>query len=149
MGQKLGIYTCSAPVIEIPFTTLRALRQNDRRPLHSLSVPRSCYRHVTTSHAQAPEIRDRQYESFIGGKVGKRRDQETERVKSRSKETPVSGHFVPYNVLTVSMGRNLQTDPLVHYGRHFGRVVFAFANIHALLIAGIGADEETPPETQQ
>ncbi|KAJ3531434.1 hypothetical protein NMY22_g8153 [Coprinellus aureogranulatus] len=44
---------------------------------------------------------------------------------------------------------NLQTDPLVHHGRHFGRTVYAFANMHALLIAGLGADEDTPPETQQ
>ncbi|KAF6756910.1 hypothetical protein DFP72DRAFT_846283 [Ephemerocybe angulata] len=44
---------------------------------------------------------------------------------------------------------NLQTDPLVHHGRHFGRTVFAFANIHALLVAGINADEDKPPQTQQ
>ncbi|KAJ3534367.1 hypothetical protein NMY22_g6959 [Coprinellus aureogranulatus] len=44
---------------------------------------------------------------------------------------------------------NLQTDPLVHHGRHFGRTVFAFANMHALLISGLGADEDSPPETQQ
>ncbi|TEB32985.1 hypothetical protein FA13DRAFT_1790059 [Coprinellus micaceus] len=44
---------------------------------------------------------------------------------------------------------NLHTDPLVHHGRHFGRVVYAFANIHALLLAGLNADEDYPPETQQ
>ncbi|KAJ3512490.1 hypothetical protein NMY22_g15318 [Coprinellus aureogranulatus] len=44
---------------------------------------------------------------------------------------------------------NLATDPLVHHGRHFGRTVYAFANIHALLVAGLAADEDSPPETQQ
>ncbi|TEB25376.1 hypothetical protein FA13DRAFT_1637455, partial [Coprinellus micaceus] len=41
------------------------------------------------------------------------------------------------------------TDPLVHHGRHFGRSIYAFANIHALLIAGMGWNEDEPPETQQ
>ncbi|TEB18341.1 hypothetical protein FA13DRAFT_1758706 [Coprinellus micaceus] len=31
---------------------------------------------------------------------------------------------------------NLHTDPLIHHGRHFGRSVYAFANVHALLLAG-------------
>ncbi|KAJ3538827.1 hypothetical protein NMY22_g5004 [Coprinellus aureogranulatus] len=44
---------------------------------------------------------------------------------------------------------NLLTDPLVHHGRHFGRSVYAFANMHALLVAGLSADEDSPPETQQ
>ncbi|KAJ3549152.1 hypothetical protein NMY22_g988 [Coprinellus aureogranulatus] len=44
---------------------------------------------------------------------------------------------------------NLHTDPLIHHGRHFGRSVFAFANIHALIISGLSADEDSPPETQQ
>ncbi|TEB26890.1 hypothetical protein FA13DRAFT_1635440, partial [Coprinellus micaceus] len=41
------------------------------------------------------------------------------------------------------------TDPLVHHGRHFGRIVYAFANVHALLAAGMAADENSPPVTQQ
>ncbi|KAJ3531698.1 hypothetical protein NMY22_g8043 [Coprinellus aureogranulatus] len=44
---------------------------------------------------------------------------------------------------------SLSTDPLVHHGRHFGRTVYAFANVHALLVAGLAADEDSPPETQQ
>ncbi|KAJ3530304.1 hypothetical protein NMY22_g8629 [Coprinellus aureogranulatus] len=44
---------------------------------------------------------------------------------------------------------NLNTDPLVHHGRHFGRTVYAFANMHALLVSGLAADEDSPPETQQ
>ena len=39
-------------------------------------------------------------------------------------------------------------DPLVHHGRHFGRTVFAFANVHALILAGLSCSDE-PPETQQ
>ncbi|KAJ3546955.1 hypothetical protein NMY22_g1848 [Coprinellus aureogranulatus] len=42
-----------------------------------------------------------------------------------------------------------QTDPLVHHGRHFGRTVFAFANMQALLLAGLAMDQDEPPETQQ
>ncbi|KAF6764200.1 hypothetical protein DFP72DRAFT_799972, partial [Ephemerocybe angulata] len=41
------------------------------------------------------------------------------------------------------------TDPLVHHGRHFGRAVYAFANVHALLNTGINSDDSTPAETQQ
>ncbi|TEB26762.1 hypothetical protein FA13DRAFT_1635613, partial [Coprinellus micaceus] len=41
------------------------------------------------------------------------------------------------------------TDPLIHHGRHFGWSVYAFANVHALLLAGINSEEDTPPETQQ
>ncbi|KAJ3518195.1 hypothetical protein NMY22_g13809 [Coprinellus aureogranulatus] len=44
---------------------------------------------------------------------------------------------------------NLHTDPLVHHGRHFGRTVYAFANVHALIVYGLAAEEDTPPETQQ
>jgi hypothetical protein len=44
---------------------------------------------------------------------------------------------------------NLHTDPLIHHGRHFGRAIYAFANIQALLLAGLGADKDSPPETQQ
>ena len=40
-------------------------------------------------------------------------------------------------------------DPLIYHGRHFGRTIYTFANMHALLVAGINADEDTPPETQQ
>jgi hypothetical protein len=29
------------------------------------------------------------------------------------------------------------TDPLVHYGRHFGRVVYAFCNVKILLTNGL------------
>lgn len=29
------------------------------------------------------------------------------------------------------------SDPLVHHGRHFGRAIFAFANIRALIINGL------------
>ncbi|KAF6749078.1 hypothetical protein DFP72DRAFT_756639, partial [Ephemerocybe angulata] len=45
--------------------------------------------------------------------------------------------------------RPAHTDPLVHHGRHFGRSVFAFANIHALILLGLSMEEENPPETQQ
>jgi len=45
--------------------------------------------------------------------------------------------------------RNLQTDPLIHHGCHFGGTVYAFANMHALLVSGISIDEDVPPETQQ
>ncbi|KAJ3540193.1 hypothetical protein NMY22_g4405 [Coprinellus aureogranulatus] len=44
---------------------------------------------------------------------------------------------------------NLHTDPLIHHGRHFGRSVYAFANIQALLLAGLSADEDCPPDTLQ
>ncbi|KAJ3524297.1 hypothetical protein NMY22_g11059 [Coprinellus aureogranulatus] len=44
---------------------------------------------------------------------------------------------------------NLQTDPLIHHGRHFGRTIYAFANVHALLLAGINQDDDAPPTTQQ
>ncbi|TEB22657.1 hypothetical protein FA13DRAFT_1640940, partial [Coprinellus micaceus] len=40
------------------------------------------------------------------------------------------------------------TDPLIHHGRHFGRAIYAFANIQALILSGLGADEDSPPETQ-
>ncbi|KAJ3510145.1 hypothetical protein NMY22_g16058 [Coprinellus aureogranulatus] len=70
--------------------------------------------------------------------------------KSPASDNSSSGNSVP---LALTLGPrkrpNLQTDPLVHHGRHFGRTVYAFANMHALLIAGLGADEDTPPETQQ
>ncbi|KAF6741086.1 hypothetical protein DFP72DRAFT_863184 [Ephemerocybe angulata] len=56
----------------------------------------------------------------------------------------------PYALTQAARKRpNLQTDPLVHHGRHFGRAVYAFANIQSLLIAGLNADEDMPPETQQ
>lgn len=42
-----------------------------------------------------------------------------------------------------------QADPLIHHGRHFGRSIFAFANLHALLLAGISSQGDVPPETQQ
>ncbi|KAJ2911745.1 hypothetical protein MD484_g8668, partial [Candolleomyces efflorescens] len=43
------------------------------------------------------------------------------------------------------------TDPLVHHGRHFGRTVYAFANVHALILAGLSAEEQdhdAPPESR-
>jgi hypothetical protein len=53
---------------------------------------------------------------------------------------------MPANVVNSS---NLHTDPLVHHGRHFGRAVYAFANLHALIMFSLSADEDNPPETQQ
>ncbi|KAJ3523461.1 hypothetical protein NMY22_g11433 [Coprinellus aureogranulatus] len=42
------------------------------------------------------------------------------------------------------------SDPLVHHGRHFGRAVYAFANVHALLLAGLAArDGEVPPTAEE
>lgn len=41
------------------------------------------------------------------------------------------------------------TDPLVHYGRHFGRSIHALCNVHALIINGIiriGEHAEEPDE---
>lgn len=29
------------------------------------------------------------------------------------------------------------SDPLVHHGRHFGRAIFAFANVRALITNGL------------
>jgi hypothetical protein len=43
-------------------------------------------------------------------------------------------------------------DPLVHHGRHFGRTIYAFVNMSALIINGLAAEEEDaeePPETPQ
>ncbi|KAH6876507.1 hypothetical protein BKA70DRAFT_1370095 [Coprinopsis sp. MPI-PUGE-AT-0042] len=43
------------------------------------------------------------------------------------------------------------TDPLVHHGRHFGRTVYAFVNIYALIINGLVVEEdedEAPDEPQ-
>jgi hypothetical protein len=31
----------------------------------------------------------------------------------------------------------MATDPLVHYGRHFGRVTYAFCNVKTLLTNGL------------
>ncbi|KAJ3529028.1 hypothetical protein NMY22_g9167 [Coprinellus aureogranulatus] len=45
--------------------------------------------------------------------------------------------------------RPTHADPLVHHGRHFGRAVFAFANMHALISAGLSLDEDEAPDTQQ
>ncbi|KAH6897814.1 hypothetical protein BKA70DRAFT_1116106 [Coprinopsis sp. MPI-PUGE-AT-0042] len=46
------------------------------------------------------------------------------------------------------------TDPLVHHGRHFGRTVYAFVNIYALIINGLvqetdEGEEEAPEEPHQ
>jgi hypothetical protein len=41
------------------------------------------------------------------------------------------------------------SDPLIHYGRHFGRAVHAMCNIQALLTNGIlrmGEEEEVTEE---
>jgi hypothetical protein len=44
------------------------------------------------------------------------------------------------------------TDPLVHHGRHFGRTVYAFVNVYALIINGLAAeaedDEDAPDDPQ-
>lgn len=45
---------------------------------------------------------------------------------------------------------SVTADPLVHHGRHFGRAVFAFANVKSLIMNGLDrmADEDAPnPET--
>ncbi|RXW13844.1 hypothetical protein EST38_g12010 [Candolleomyces aberdarensis] len=41
----------------------------------------------------------------------------------------------------------VKSDPLVHHGRHFGRTVYAFANIRSLLQIGIEASSDNPPVT--
>ncbi|KAH6866110.1 hypothetical protein BKA70DRAFT_1241110, partial [Coprinopsis sp. MPI-PUGE-AT-0042] len=44
------------------------------------------------------------------------------------------------------------TDPLVHHGRHFGRSIYAFVNIYALIINGLAAeqaDEDDIPDEPQ
>ena len=38
-------------------------------------------------------------------------------------------------------------DPLVHHGRHFGRIVHAFCNIQTLIMNGIATLGETETET--
>ncbi|KAF5314750.1 hypothetical protein D9611_007065 [Ephemerocybe angulata] len=40
-------------------------------------------------------------------------------------------------------------DPLQHHGRHFGRAVYAFANVPALVSNGLASNEDNPPETAQ
>lgn len=42
-------------------------------------------------------------------------------------------------LLPVKTKRSLSviSDPLVHYGRHFGRTIFAFANVRALITNGL------------
>ena len=42
-----------------------------------------------------------------------------------------------------------QADPLIHHGRHFGRTVFTFANVHTLLLAGLNPEGDSTLETQQ
>ncbi|RXW12519.1 hypothetical protein EST38_g13335 [Candolleomyces aberdarensis] len=42
-----------------------------------------------------------------------------------------------------------KTDPLVHHGRHFGRTVHAFANIHSLILAGLSVEQPDLESTQQ
>ncbi|KAH6888289.1 hypothetical protein BKA70DRAFT_1121574 [Coprinopsis sp. MPI-PUGE-AT-0042] len=48
--------------------------------------------------------------------------------------------------------RGSPTDPLVHHGRHFGRSVYAFVNIYALIVNGLAieqAEEDDVPEEPQ
>ncbi|KAH6893897.1 hypothetical protein BKA70DRAFT_1118179 [Coprinopsis sp. MPI-PUGE-AT-0042] len=48
--------------------------------------------------------------------------------------------------------RGSPTDPLVHHGRHFGRSIYAFVNIYALIINGLAAeqaDEDDIPDEPQ
>ncbi|KAJ3535197.1 hypothetical protein NMY22_g6599 [Coprinellus aureogranulatus] len=92
--------------------------------------------------------------------ASQRRPQDGSR-EGKGKEGPRYGTTQSHEVLSPTPTRptaltlgprkkpNLQTDPLVHHGRHFGRTVYAFANMHALIVAGLAADEESPPETQQ
>ncbi|KAJ2932986.1 hypothetical protein H1R20_g4135, partial [Candolleomyces eurysporus] len=42
-----------------------------------------------------------------------------------------------------------KSDPLVHHGRHFGRTVHAFANIHSLILAGLSIESEGLESAQQ
>ncbi|RXW23328.1 hypothetical protein EST38_g2529 [Candolleomyces aberdarensis] len=42
-----------------------------------------------------------------------------------------------------------KSDALVHHGRHFGRTIYAFANVGALLNFGIGTTSERPPKTPE
>lgn len=37
-------------------------------------------------------------------------------------------------------------DPLVHKGRHFGRTIFAFANVKSLIINGLNRLAEDVPQ---
>ncbi|RXW14333.1 hypothetical protein EST38_g11517 [Candolleomyces aberdarensis] len=43
----------------------------------------------------------------------------------------------------------IKNDPLVSHGRHFGRTVYAFANVRGLLQIGIEASSENPPLTHE
>lgn len=63
--------------------------------------------------------------------------------------------FSDTHKLTVSMThRSSGADPLIHYGRHFGRTVHSLCTITAILSNGLlrladdsdKADEEYPPE---
>lgn len=57
------------------------------------------------------------------------------------------GH--PFTVAYNYIGR-VTADPLVHRGRHFGRAIFAFANVKSLIMNGLDrmADDQAPdPET--
>ncbi|KAH6902506.1 hypothetical protein BKA70DRAFT_1112837 [Coprinopsis sp. MPI-PUGE-AT-0042] len=42
-----------------------------------------------------------------------------------------------------------QTDPLVHHGRHFGRTVYAFVNIYALINNGLAVEDEEAEEAPE
>ncbi|KAH6914628.1 hypothetical protein BKA70DRAFT_1382966 [Coprinopsis sp. MPI-PUGE-AT-0042] len=45
--------------------------------------------------------------------------------------------------------RGAQTDPLVHHGRHFGRTVYAFVNIYALISNGLAVEDEEAEEAPE
>ncbi|KAF6750851.1 hypothetical protein DFP72DRAFT_851379 [Ephemerocybe angulata] len=55
----------------------------------------------------------------------------------------------PLNALELGpRKRPAQQDPLVHHGRHFGRTICAFSNVHSLLLLGL-SEKDIVPETQQ
>jgi hypothetical protein len=60
----------------------------------------------------------------------------------------LSGNNTATDVITIIFNSSA-TDPLVHYGRHFGRTVYALCNFQALLTNGIlwmGELADTPEE---
>lgn len=48
-------------------------------------------------------------------------------------------------MILISENRNIP-DPLVHSGRHFGRVTYAFCNIRVLITNGLMRMNEEDPE---
>jgi hypothetical protein len=73
-------------------------------------------------------------ESRNGTTVGEKRRQGALQLGTRKKPyaTTVNG----YNTLTEISGSRA-TDPLVHYGRHFGRTVHALCTVSVLLNNGL------------